>query len=101
MIIIETDRISAFGDTDPESAFVLVTNQRIVNEFSLASQGKYSRTLIIPYDGEKPLSSLFGAEIPPRSHILTILPDCLMHSIPRGLLSDYQILIMACRSGQI
>lgn len=101
MIIIETDRISAFGDTDPESAFVLVTNQRLVNEFSLASQGKYSRTLIIPYDGEKPLSSLFGAEIPPRSHILTILPDCLMHSIPRGLLSDYQILIMACRSGQI
>jgi hypothetical protein len=101
VINIETDRISAFGDTDPESAFVLVTNQRLVDEFTLTSQGKYSRTLIVPYDGEEPFSSLFGAEIPPRSHILTILPDCLMQSIPRELLADYKILIMACRSGQI
>lgn len=101
MITIEADRLGSFGDAELDSAFVLVTNKRLVGEFELVSRGKYSRTLVIPFDAEKPFPEYLGTEIPRRSHILTILPDCLLHSIPRECLSDYKLLIMACRSGQI
>lgn len=101
VITIEADKIAAFGDADPDSAFVLVTNRRLVSEFSPVSHGKYSRTFVIPYDAESPFQSRLGADIPRRSHILTILPECLLHSIPREHLLDYKLLIMACRSGQI
>lgn len=101
MITIETDRIGAFGEAANDTTFVLVTNRRLTGEFKLASSGKYRRLLVVAYDAETPIQSRLGSDIPPRSHILTILPDCLLHSIPREALSDYKLLIMACRSGQI
>jgi hypothetical protein len=101
MISIEADRIASFGTVESDTTFVLVTNTRLVPEFTIVTEGKYARTLIVAHDSDAPLTPQLGTTIPERSHILSVLPDTLLHSVPRAALKQFKLLIMACRSGRI
>ena len=98
-IVIHPDRIRVLGD-DPAESFCLVTNPPYVDAFEIAPSAQHDRTMVLAYDGQAPFEELLREHVPERSHVLTILPDCLLHSVPESALGHRKLLIMACRSGQ-
>lgn len=98
-IDIHPDRIKVLGDDDA-SAFCLVTNSEYVDRFRIVDSGAYPETMILPLDDDDGFEDLLRAKIPERAHILTILPECLLHSVAKDDLGQRKLLIMACRSGR-
>jgi hypothetical protein len=97
-VTVYPDRIKAYGSVD-DGTFVLVTNSRYVDSFKLESE-KYQRLEVVPFDEGQDFRDVLRDRIPPGAHILTILPDCLLHSIPAEVIGKRKLLIMACRSGR-
>jgi len=98
-VVVNPDRIKAFGDSGARS-FCLVTNKAYLDRFEIREASRYDNVRVVAYDGDKPFVELFGREIDDDAHLLTILPDCLLHSVPRETLGRRKLLIMACRSGR-
>lgn len=98
-ITIDPDRLEALG-TEPAPAFLVVTNSAYVDRFSIAESSRYAERRVIAYDDGQDFHDLLAREVPDGSHLITILPDCLLHSIPSEVLGRRRLLIMACRSGR-
>lgn len=98
-IIVDPDRIPALGGEEA-SAFCLVTNRRYADQFRIEPSARHVRSMILTFDEGDDFQRLLAQDIPEDAHILTILPDCLLHSMPRDVLGRRKLLIMACRSGR-
>lgn len=93
------DRVKAFGETD-QSDFYLITNSEYLESFVIEEADKYAGTNIIAFDEGDDFSDIIRERISERAHILTILPNCLLHSVKPETLGKRKLLIMACRSGR-
>jgi hypothetical protein len=51
--------------------------------FAIGEATRYRSSEILNYEGDEPFDGLFDDRIPAESRILTILPNCLLKSIPR------------------
>ncbi|HVF06714.1 MAG TPA: hypothetical protein VNA20_17895 [Frankiaceae bacterium] len=98
-IVIRPDQIRVLGE-DRADAFCVVTNPPYVRAFEVAASPRHDRSMVLAYDGTTPFEDFIRERVPERSHVLTILPDCLLHSVPADALGERKLLIMACRSGQ-
>lgn len=99
-IAINPERIRSFGESTA-GIFCLVTNTRYGTDFTIEKTEKYPQTKLITIDREEEFPHLLAdGAIPDGAHILTILPDCLLHSVPQDALAARKLLIMACRSGR-
>ena len=98
-ISIYPDKISAFGRSGAD-VFCLVTNSAYVESFKIEPAPSYRQSFTVHFDDGDDFVDLLKSRIPDGAHILTILPDCLLHSIPREILGRRKLLIMACRSGR-
>ena len=98
-IIIDPAGIRAFGDT-AASTFCLVTNPSCIDSLTVRNSDRYVDTRVFAIEHEDEFPRLLENAIPQHAHILCILPDCLLHSVPETLLGQRKLLIMACRSGR-
>lgn len=99
-IAINPERIRSFGESEA-GVFCLVTNPRYRTDFVIQHTDKYARAEIVTIETETDFPALLANDtIPDGAHVLTILPDCLLHSVPADMLAARKLLIMACRSGR-
>src|SRR5688500_14521138 len=100
-IIVSPDKISCFGDA-VGAGFVTGTNSINKNAFEVSQEAYtlYASVRIIIVDDSEDFLTVLREEISEPAHILTILTECLLHSVPRDILGQRKLLIMACRSGR-
>lgn len=98
-VVIRPDRIQVLGD-DKASSFCLVTNTEYLDAFHIAESPKYAQTKVLAFDDGQCFEDLLRMEIAEDAHVLTILPNCLLHSVADKDLGRRKLLIMACRSGR-
>jgi hypothetical protein len=98
-ISIYPDRIPALGNVE-DNVFCLVTNRSYLDRFRIEPSSKHRESMMLSFDDGEDFKDLLRHKIPERAHIITILPECLLHSIPRDVLGRRKLLIMACRSGR-
>ena len=79
-IVIHPERIRAFGEEVAEG-FCVVTNRAYLDRFRIAESARYPLRRIVPFDEGERFADVLAAAIPEGMHILTILPDCLLHSV--------------------
>ncbi|GAA6166636.1 hypothetical protein [Sessilibacter corallicola] len=100
-VTIYPEKISPYGKADAADNFCLLTNSEYVESFIISENNSYKNRLIIAFDGDTPFEELLKDNVVPDScHILTILPNCLLHSVDKRLLNKRKLLIMACKSGK-
>jgi hypothetical protein len=99
VVVVNPERMAALG-SDEASAFCLVTNRRYADRFRIEPSARHAQSMVLTFDEGEEFQRLLADDIPEGAHILTILPDCLLHSIPREVLGRRKLLIMACRSGR-
>ena len=80
------------------SNFTLVTNSQYADAFVIEDMSYGSTSILSFEDGEDFAALLRGT--PDDAHVLTALPDCLVHSVAPEVLGNRKLLIMACRSGR-
>jgi hypothetical protein len=98
-ILIQPEKISAFG-VDRNTDFILVTNSIYKDVFYFNDPPlHYKNKKIFYIDKSEYFLDLLAKKIADGSHILTILTECLLNSVPREKLAKRKLLIMACRSG--
>jgi hypothetical protein len=98
-IVVRPDAIRAFGSEAAQN-FVLVTNRKYASKFVIPENNIYGKCKVVCFDEGDDFEKVLRDQIPADSHILTILPDCLLESVDPQLLERRKLLIMACRSGR-
>jgi hypothetical protein len=97
-IQILPDKFGAFGE-DCGDNFFLVTNSPYVNHINIGSSEKYKNTSVLTCDPGEDFIEKIIKNTPEGSCLMTIMPDCLVYSVPADILGGRKLLIMACRSG--
>lgn len=100
-IVVKPEKIMCLGEARG-AEFVLVTNSVHKGKFEISPEAlaTYTSTRIIYIDESDHFIDALTQEISEPAHILTILTECLLHSVPPDLLGKRKLLIMACRSGK-
>jgi len=99
-IMIYPEKIKSYGQADEAKVFCLLTNSEYIDCFVISKNNHYDQCLIVAYDGDTDFDDVLNDTIPNHCHMLTILPNCLLHSVSKESLDKRKLLIMACKSGK-
>ena len=97
-IAIRPDRYRQFGPSEG-CTFCFVTNLDIVDRFLIEKSGSYADYRTITYDQEGSFAVILNNEIPEKSHVFVVSPNCFFRSPDSEVLGPQRKLIaMACNS---
>ncbi|PHM09929.1 hypothetical protein, partial [Nostoc sp. 'Peltigera malacea cyanobiont' DB3992] len=92
LITIRPGSYRQFGPSE-DCTFYLVTNTDIVDQFLIEKSGAYTDYRTVTYDQEGSFETILQKEIPEKSHIFVVSPNCFFRSPNPEVLGDKRKLI--------